>query len=1197
MQLVILGMHRSGTSALARILNMMGAYFGPDGVSTGANQENPKGFWERRDVRRLNDLVLHSAGCDWDKVSNFTLEKVPEEIKNKFRIEAAKILLEMDSHRPWLLKEPRLCLLFELWKELLELPICVHINRNPVEVAKSLYTRNKIPIHVGIALWEKYNVMALEASRGLPRVVVSHHKLMKDPVSEVNNLYEQLIKKGVRGLQLPSQNEIKLFIQDDLYREKIDCKLNWQYLSEYQSKIFDGLNTGKILNSREKLVVSEFANLVLSDYESAIKKSHELRAAREVAQRQEAEFKQRLAEQREELAQKIIQIGKEKESLQEIISNMELEIKSQEMKLSLIKMGVIEFSEYMAQNDKIVKQLISGINSLISTRRWKFGNALFSLKYKLTFRKKPEMAVDYLQKVVARYQESRIAKCTMQVNLLDIFNADFSNYSDIGEFKKIYGNNRKQNKKILREGIERNQKKPILNATSSSAIDFISRIDKKRNISLCDTVGIHCSPVSNVGVLREYKYSKINNKKERGIISVIVPIFNGYEDVKKCIESVIENTQCKYELVLVNDASTDERISWLLNDFDRRYDFVRVINNSVNLGYTASINIACKTCKGDVVLLNSDTIVTKNWLSKLHQSAYSKDNICTVTPLSNSAGAFSIPIRGEDNVLPDGITIEMMAEIVEKKSRNIRPQVPTGNGFCMYIRKDCIERVGLFDEVNFPVGYCEENDFCMRAIKKGFIHIIDDATFVFHKRSVSFGDKKAALIKKNRQTLDKLHPEFKARVDQWLNNDELNDFREDIKREVDKGINKRKILIILHDGEGGTKHTTNDLVLHFPGNYDVEILKTNINYWYLYKHDGSDRNLCKKFEFEKAWRIQDYLTKDREGAIKYILERTDYDLVHIRHIIASSPEIIDIIKKYEKPIVFSFHDFYTICPTIQLLNHKGEYCEGICDVQKSNDCGLARSWFKEPLKLKDEYVHEWRTRVSRALNKVNSCITTSESTKNIILKFYPFLESRFQIIEHGRDFEGYKSCIDMKKPRNKILVFGALGPSKGIFLINEILKINKKNETGIEFHFLGNKPDYFQPEEYGGIYHGTYKRENLPVIVNAIKPSYSLILSIWPETFCHTLTESWALGLPAFVSNLGALRERLIKNGGGWLLDYRNPKRCYDDIIKIVNDDDEYYSKITDIKNMSFKSARQMAEEYCALYENEISKNKARVQQ
>ena len=92
-------MHRSGTSAVSRLLNMMGVYFAPEGFSTGANQENPKGFWERRDVRALNDMVLQSVGADWDLVSDFSIERVPQETLDEFRTQAAKIILAMDAHR------------------------------------------------------------------------------------------------------------------------------------------------------------------------------------------------------------------------------------------------------------------------------------------------------------------------------------------------------------------------------------------------------------------------------------------------------------------------------------------------------------------------------------------------------------------------------------------------------------------------------------------------------------------------------------------------------------------------------------------------------------------------------------------------------------------------------------------------------------------------------------------------------------------------------------------------------------------------------------------------------------------------------------------------------------------------------------------------------------------------------------------
>ena len=104
MQILILGMHRSGTSMVARLLNMLGCYLAPEGFSSGANQENPKGFWERRDVRNLNDMVLHSADADWHRLSTFSLGRVPPQPIAQFKKEAGKLTLAMDAHRPWVLK-------------------------------------------------------------------------------------------------------------------------------------------------------------------------------------------------------------------------------------------------------------------------------------------------------------------------------------------------------------------------------------------------------------------------------------------------------------------------------------------------------------------------------------------------------------------------------------------------------------------------------------------------------------------------------------------------------------------------------------------------------------------------------------------------------------------------------------------------------------------------------------------------------------------------------------------------------------------------------------------------------------------------------------------------------------------------------------------------------------------------------------
>lgn len=258
MQLMVVGMHRSGTSMLARLLNLMGVYFAPEGTGTGANQENPKGFWERRDVRALNDFVLHSVGCDWNRVSTFDVSRLPEAVVDEFLVRASRIVLDMDANRPWFLKEPRLCLLMPLWRRVLEAPVCVHILRHPVEVAASLRARNQMPMEVGLALWEAYNRSARVAMEGIPLVQVVHRDLVRDPVGAVAGLHHRLELLGVRRLSAPADVEVGNFVSRDLYREREDAAGLSEFSQASQVSLFkqwsgqpQGAQTGE-LSAKER---------------------------------------------------------------------------------------------------------------------------------------------------------------------------------------------------------------------------------------------------------------------------------------------------------------------------------------------------------------------------------------------------------------------------------------------------------------------------------------------------------------------------------------------------------------------------------------------------------------------------------------------------------------------------------------------------------------------------------------------------------------------------------------------------------------------------------------------------------------------------------------------------------------------------------------------------------------------------------
>ena len=225
------------------------------------------------------------------------------------------------------------------------------------------------------------------------------------------------------------------------------------------------------------------------------------------------------------------------------------------------------------------------------------------------------------------------------------------------------------------------------------------------------------------------------------MVDIIVPIYNAYEDLTKCIASIWRNTDLKSNrLLLINDKSTDERILPYLENI--MGGNIVVHNSEMNGGFSASVNIGMRySQENDVVLLNSDTIVTSRWLEKMGECAYTENNIATVTPLSNSATIASIPIIGQDNAIPNNITIDQYADIIEKCSFRHYPQITVAVGFCMYIKRRVLNEIGYFDEKTFGEGYGEENDFCCRAEMMGYKHVLCDDTFIYHKGTASFKDE------------------------------------------------------------------------------------------------------------------------------------------------------------------------------------------------------------------------------------------------------------------------------------------------------------------------------------------------------------------------------------------------------------------------------------------------------------------------
>jgi glycosyltransferase involved in cell wall biosynthesis len=286
-----------------------------------------------------------------------------------------------------------------------------------------------------------------------------------------------------------------------------------------------------------------------------------------------------------------------------------------------------------------------------------------------------------------------------------------------------------------------------------------------------------------------------------------------------------------------------------------------------------------------------------------------------------------------------------------------------------------------------------------------------------------------------------------------------------------------------------------------------------------------------------------------------------------------------VAKKLKIPVVLSIHDFYYICPSIHLLNKNHEYCNLICN-KDDWTCGCIKPIKNSSLK---NIICVWRKESYNFLNNCSIIITPSQSAADFYKNQYPTIKTHIKTIEHGRDLPNRANYSSPPKKDNKIKILfpGYIGMHKGSLLIKNLKKLDKKNK--LEFHFMGTS--YPSLKAYGKN-HGRYFRDDFGKFVRNINPSFIGIFSTIPETYSHTLTESWNCGVPVLATNLGALKERITMTGGGWLVDYHSPKKIYKKIMDIVENPEEYKEVVNNISKIKFKSKKEMANEYKEIYDN-----------
>jgi GT2 family glycosyltransferase len=427
----------------------------------------------------------------------------------------------------------------------------------------------------------------------------------------------------------------------------------------------------------------------------------------------------------------------------------------------------------------------------------------------------------------------------------------------------------------------------------------------------------------------------------KALLDVVVPVYKGRDETLRCLFSVLATAHENptYRLVVINDKIPDPELAKQISKLAAA-NAIDLIENEENLGFIRSINAGISAHPDrDVIILNSDTEVFGDWARRLRRTAYSEGRIASVTPLSNNAEICSYPrfIREFPGAfeVSDAEIDRFAAEVNDSES----VVIPTGVGFCMYMRRHAIDKIGEFDHDQFGLGYGEENDWCRRAVRDhGMKNLLACDVFVRHYGSTSFGAEKRRRIEAAMRTLAKLHPDYHSIIAEFIRHDPIQPFRKKIDAARLKAAKRgrRTWLMICHNREGGTERHLQEMLTQLVDSGDLVIV-------------------CRPFKDDRNWiafttdQVSDCeslapLIVDRSySAFSEFIRVADIDVVHAQHLIdfpfSMSDLVIQACKEMKCHLFVTVHDYHTVCPRITMVNGAGLYC-GEPDLATCEGCIL-----------------------------------------------------------------------------------------------------------------------------------------------------------------------------------------------------------------------------------------------------------------
>lgn len=606
-------------------------------------------------------------------------------------------------------------------------------------------------------------------------------------------------------------------------------------------------------------------------------------------------------------------------------------------------------------------------------------------------------------------------------------------------------------------------------------------------------------------------------------VDVIIPVYKGRAETLRCLYSVLSATcLTSFELIVINDASPDDELVKDLHQLAGKGLFT-LLENSKNRGFVHTVNKGMLLHPDrDVVLLNSDTEVFAGWLDRLKDAAQRHAHTGTVTPLSNNATICSYPRFLYDNPFSLELDFSELDKLTAAVNAGIEVEAPTGIGFCMYIKRATLLDVGIFDEKSFGKGYGEENDFCQRAIRKGWRNIIAANVFVHHWGSTSFKGETAKRVQIALKKLDRLHPNYQKDVATFIRKDPLREARVNLDRErLLRLAQEKNVLLICHNrGGGAERHVQEDIRRLSQEGYGVFVLRPVAGQpsHVIFRHYSATQlpNL-------PALSLAD--TKEMAQALK------DFAIteIHTHSLVDFTPDapdhLLSIVKARNVRLEINIHDYKVICPRINLADANGFYCGEPIATQ----CNVCLSEIGSCFCVND--IYKWREMHRRILVKADQVLVPDPDVANRLQQYFP--EVHFEVSPHeSLDQAPTPIRIPQLAPDEqlRVVIIGAIGKIKGFKVLLDCALDSQQRQLPIQFILMGYSMKDRLLRNAGVLVTGRYLEENSQKALESLSPHVVWLPSTWPETYSYTLSIALQAGLPVIAFDIGAIPRRIRSN-------------------------------------------------------------------